>query len=106
MKGFPDDLLSDHQIQKQKEKLVEEARTLLEAIRKLGKSSKDSLTDPGTLVKAIEIGLIDAPDLRGSQIAKGIVKTSIVDGACVAIDSRTGQPLSEEKRIKRLFDSV
>ena len=105
MKGFPENLLIDHEIQQQKEKLKEEAKILLEAIRKLGGRYKDPLTSPEVLAKAIKLGLVDAPDLKGNEEAKGEISTGIIDGTCVAIDS-TGRALSEKERIKKIMGSV
>jgi hypothetical protein len=105
VKGFPVNLMAEPEIQSAKEKLKEEATVLLEAISSIGQGYKNPLTKPEVLVKAIEMGLLDAPDLKGSQIGRGEISTVIVDGACVAVDPKTGRVLSEKERIKRILDS-
>lgn len=100
---FPD-LGDDERVQQRKETLKQEARTLLEAIRRLGESrgADDPWGDPETITAAVEMGLLDAPHLRNNPAAKGTVVTQIVDGACVAVDPATRRPLTEEERIAQL----
>jgi hypothetical protein len=64
------------------------------------------LSDPATLGKAIRLGILDAPHLKGSHIAKGAMKTKIIDGACDAVDPKTEEPISEQKRIEGILDSL
>ena len=83
--------------------LVAETGMLLEAIRRLaGPEVADPWADTPTLARAVSSGLLDAPQLKGSRIARGAVSTRIVDGACVAVDPATARPLSESERIERL----
>lgn len=103
LRGFPDNLLSDPVIQQQREKLKAEASVLLDTIKESGRDYEDALTEPDVLTRAVEIGLLDAPDLRGNLVAKGEIVTSIVDGACVTVDPQNGKPLSEQERIERIL---
>ena len=106
--GLPD-MTSSRTVRKRKEELVSEANILLGAIKRIGNSQKpignraDSLTDPETLAKAIKIGLLDAPHLKGNKYAKGELVTKIINGACYAIDPDDNEILSEEERIRRIF---
>jgi hypothetical protein len=102
-RGFPQNSLRDKNIQWRKEELKEEASALLEAIKSLGKGKEDPLVDAEVMETAVRIGLLDAPDLKGNEIARGEITTAIVDGACVAVDSRTGKPLPERERIQTIM---
>jgi len=94
---------TDPKVMVRKANLLEEARYLLDAIKRLKKSSShDPLTSPETIAEAIKEGLLDASDLRGSGIARGKIVTAIVDGACVAVSSTNGKPIDEKERISEL----
>ncbi len=73
---------------------------MLEAIAELG-NGPDSLTDPRTIARAIEVGYLDAPHLKGNPYALGVVKTKMLDGACMAIDEQN-RPLGEAERTQRV----
>lgn len=100
--GMPD-MTKDPEVQRRKDELVEEAMIIVEAIQQLGASkAEDPLTDPNTLARAVEIGLLDAPQLKGNPYACGKVRTRIINGANYAVDEE-GNILSEKERIKRIF---
>jgi hypothetical protein len=62
---------------------------------------------PDTLARAVEIGLLDAPHLRGNAAACGKIVTRMIGGACLAVDQETGQPLPEAERVARaLYPSL
>ncbi|UCE45056.1 MAG: cobalamin B12-binding domain-containing protein [Methanobacteriota archaeon] len=91
---------ADPDISHRRDELTAEARFLIDAIKRLDQTnSHDPLISPDTIVAAVAEGLLDAADLRGSNIAKGRITTAIVNGACVAVDPTTGRPLSEKERI-------
>jgi len=98
--GFPN-LLLDEGVISRKEHLIKEAKILISSIKELGISGKDPLVDPEVIAKAIKIGLLDAPQLRGNPEACGKIKTRMINGGCEAVDEK-GNPLSEEERIERL----
>ena len=98
LKGQPD-MLADPVIQARKDHLIAEAQVTLQAIRNLaGPEVQDPLTDPATLGKAVREGILDAPHLRASKIARGSIQTRIINGGCEAIDT-DNQPLPERKRL-------
>jgi hypothetical protein len=100
-------MTADPIVQRRKEELITEAQVTLEAIKKLaGPDVPDPWVDPATLARAVTVGILDAPHLKGSPIAKGQIVTRIVDGMCVAVDPQTGRPLSEAERIARLGITV
>lgn len=102
--GAPD-MTADRAITKRRKELVKEANILLEAISRLaGPGAGDPLTDPATLTRAVTSGLMDAPQLRNNKFGRGEVRTRIVDGASVAVNSK-GKPVREQKRILEFWKS-
>ncbi len=102
LRGAPD-MTADPAVQDRKDHLISEAWVTLDAIRSLaGPGVSDPLADPGTLARAITTGILDAPHLRNSPIARGQIVTRIINGCCEAIDPETRRPLSEAERITRL----
>jgi methylmalonyl-CoA mutase cobalamin-binding subunit len=101
LEGQPD-MTQDPVVQERVVELVNEARVLIEAIRRLGADTVDDpLSDPGTLARAVEVGLLDTPQLKRNPFARGKIKTRAINGAIVAVDT-TGAPLSESERIRQL----
>jgi len=84
---------------------VREAMVIVDAVRQLGSGLADPLTDVEVLARAVEIGLLDAPQLKGNPHACGKVRTRPVNGAIVAVDEE-GRPLTESERIARIFQSL
>ncbi len=101
--GAPD-LAADTRVQERRDHLVSEAGVLLAAIRSLAPAgTPDPYTDTTTLARAVALGLLDAPHLRGNPAGRGQVVTALVGGACVAVDPATRQPLPEAERVGRLL---
>jgi methylmalonyl-CoA mutase cobalamin-binding subunit len=101
VRGAPG-MLFDPVVQQRKEELIAEAGITLEAIRNLAKAGiADPWTDPATLAKAVTTGILDAPQLKNNPFARGQVRTLIVSGKCVAVDSN-GRPLTESERLVQL----
>ena len=101
--GQPD-MSVDPIVQDRKTELISEARVTLDAIRALsGSQVKDALSDPATLTKAVSAGIMDAPQLRNNPFARGEIVTRIDKrGACIAVDQKVGEKISEEQRIAGL----
>ena len=55
------------------------------------------------LNKAVEMGLLDAPDLKGNRYARGEICTEMIEGACRTVDPGTGDVLDEKKRIENIL---
>ncbi len=105
IEGMPD-MSADPEVEKRKNELIKEAKVLLDAIRQIApKKTEDPFTDPETLGKALRIGILDAPHLKGSNIAKGAMVTKIINGACYALDPLTRKPISERERINDIIKS-
>jgi hypothetical protein len=96
--GLPD-MTGDPRVQTRKEKLLVEAGVLLDAIAGLATAGGNPFTNSDVLASAVELGLLDAPHLRGNSTGCGKVVTRIVNGACVAVDPATGRTLTEEERV-------
>src|SRR5205823_5358489 len=65
----------------------------------LAPASRDPYTDPDTLARAVEIGLLDAPHLRGNAAGCGKIVTRMIGGACMAAEPGTGKAIPEAERI-------
>ena len=99
--GQPD-MSADPLVQARAAELVAEAHVLIEAIRRLGAdAAEDPLSDPATLARAVQVGLLDAPQLKRNRFARGEIRSRIVNGAVVAIGP-DNQPLTESQRLRQL----
>jgi hypothetical protein len=98
--GLPD-MTGDPIVRRRKAQLLDEVQVLLGAITRLSRSDCDPYTDPDVLAGAVEMGLLDAPHLRGNAAGCGTIITRMIGGACMAIDPDTGSPLPEARRIAR-----
>lgn len=76
----------------------------MKAISSLSHDVHDPLTNPATLARAVELGILDAPHLRGNSAAQGNLVTRLVDGALYAYDFKERRILSEKERIDRILD--
>ncbi len=97
------DMTKDKRVQERKEKLIEEAKIIIEAIKSLQKSDIDPLIDPEVLTEAVRIGILDAPHLQGSDIARGELKTRMVSGALYAYDDENGRIIEEKERVNTIL---
>jgi len=104
--GLPG-LVDNRLVLARKEELLSEAKVLLDAIATLAPhGTSDPWTDPVTLERAVQTGLLDAPHLSGNPVARGKVVTKMINGACLAVDPITGQPINEHRRVKQLLSAV
>ncbi len=100
--GIPNPL-EDRKVVMRKNELVKEAQLLIATLQSLSdESAKDRLIDPDTYVRAVKEGILDTPHLRNNPIAKGLLKTKMIDGACLAIDPDSGNPIDEATRLRQL----
>lgn len=98
VEGQPE-MSGDPHVAARRDELLSEARVVIGAIRELApRGTADPLSDPETLARSVECGLLDAPDLAGNPAAAGTVRTAIVDGACRAVDDG-GRPVAESRRV-------
>lgn len=101
LEGSPS-LSRDPKVLKRKEELIEDAYSILEAIRSLGRGKENPFLDVEVLAQIVEKGVFDAPHLRGRPCAKGEISVSIQDGACRSFDPDQGRHLTEKERLRRL----
>jgi methylmalonyl-CoA mutase cobalamin-binding subunit len=101
VRGAPDPG-TDPRVQACKEELVADARLTLDAIRSLAAPGvEDPWTDTATLARAVTSGILDAPQLKNNRFGRGVVRTQIVNGMCLAVDAE-GRPLSEKVRLSNV----
>jgi hypothetical protein len=101
--GQPD-LTVDPDVMARKAELMEQAQVTLEAIKTIASASvADPWTDPATLAKSVSLGVMDAPQLRNNEYARGEIFTRIDErGACIVVDG-DGKPISESERLKKFL---
>ena len=101
LQGAPD-MTADPAVQHRAEELAAEAQVTLQAIQSIAaRDVLDPLSDAATLAQAVRRGILDAPHLRNNPFARGQIATSIINGACVAIQP-DGKPLSEKARLEKI----
>ena len=99
LNGQPD-MTVDPEVQARKKYLMAQARITLQAIQSIALGGiNDPLTDPATLNKAVNLGILDAPQLKNNSFAPGKIITRVLNGSSEAVDS-SGDPISEQVRLK------
>lgn len=97
------DMTHDPDVQERRDELVSEVTVLLKAIKSLSDSPHDPLTDPATLARAVQSGLLDAPQLRNNPYGRGHIRSGFDRrGACLALDEQ-GTLLPETSRLAATF---
>lgn len=97
--GAPN-MTRDPLILRRKQQLISEAQLTLQAIRSLApSSSRDPLSDPAVLAKAVTSGILDAPQLKNNPFGRGEIRTTIIAGACWAVNEK-GEALFEADRLQ------
>ncbi|MHA1476047.1 MAG: methionine synthase, partial [Promethearchaeota archaeon] len=104
--GLPD-YTKDPIIENRKNEILQEAQVLLDYIFKLGLSQgyEDPLLSPKFLTMIVQKGILDAPQLIGNNWALGKIKTRIINGKCVVVDS-SDSPISEKIRLSQIDDTL
>lgn len=101
--GLPN-MAKDPLVDERKRQLIQEAKLIIEIIKLLGGNKEEALTDPEILAKAVKMGILDAPHLKGNPEAAGILETRVISGAVYAVHPETKEPLSERERILLLIE--
>ncbi len=101
--GIPD-MTIDPVVIERKNEIINETHVLIDAIVELGHRMgiDDPLINPVVLTRAVKIGLLDAPQLRGNRFASGKIRTCPINGAIYAVDERN-HPISENTRIDKIM---
>lgn len=104
--GLPD-MRVDPLVMARKQELLQEAGTLLEALKEHGAGlSDDPWSEAAVLASAIKNGLLDAPHFKGNPHLCGKITTRLINGAWYAVDEMTGEPLSERARTQRILRDI
>ncbi len=94
--------LEDCWVRNEKDRIKYDALEIIEAIKSLGSGKDDDLLNPEILTEAVKIGILDAPALRGFSVAKGEIKTALVDGQYRCVDEN-GKVVSEKERLNKIL---
>jgi hypothetical protein len=101
VRGAPDPT-TDPRVQTRKDELIAEARITLDAICSLAVPGvEDPWADAATLSNAVISGILDAPQLKNNRFGRGLIRTQVVNGMCLAVDP-AGHPISEKERLAML----
>lgn len=100
------DITKDRRVQNRKRQLIEEAQITLDAIKSLSPDEQDPLSNAQTIAKAIKIGILDAPHLKGNPNAAGRLVTQLVDGALYPYDPEEKRIMTEEERVEKIFGKM
>ena len=92
----------DPAIVARKEELLSEAKVIIDFILEEYKDYEDPLGNVDVLCDCIRSGYIDAVHILKNDKYKGNLKTTIVDGKCLAIDPETGKIIDEKERLAKL----
>lgn len=98
------DMTKDKTVNNRKEELILDAKAILNAIVLLNPTASDPLSDPETLEKAVKIGILDAPHLKGNPAACGKLVTRLVNGALYAYDVNKGRIIPEKERLEKIME--
>ncbi|WP_343210433.1 hypothetical protein [Anaerolentibacter hominis] len=97
------DSTQDAGVQERKAEIMREAGLLLNFIHdQYSHYSKDPFGDPMVLSDCIKRGIIDAPHIVKNDRFIGILETRVLNGKCVAYDSKSQKTLTEEERLAML----
>ncbi len=101
------DVEKDTSIIKRKEYLVNEAKELLEAIKKYGEGKdEDPLSSPEIISGAIKCGILDAPHFSGNEHLCGKIMTKLTEGSWNAISKESGEVIQEKERCDDILKQI
>ena len=97
------DPVCDPAVQNRKGELISEARMLIDfIIDQYRDVSADPLADPNVIADCVRRGILAAPHILQSDLYRGVLKTRIIGGKCVAFDDGTGLQISESQRLETI----
>lgn len=94
----------DARVVQRKEKLLREAKYLLDFVCREYKEYEDPLANPKVIADCIKRGIFDAVHIVKNEKFRGNLHTRILDGCCEAIDISTGKAISEYERLQRIVE--
>lgn len=92
----------DERIAARKEVLISEAKVLLDFILNKYSYVRDPLMNPEILADVVKKGYMDAVHIVKGNKFKGDLRTTFVDGTCVAYDKETNEVVNEATRLAHL----
>jgi hypothetical protein len=95
--------VTDPLVKKRRDELMAEAGYLLDYIRtEYSAMSDDPLADPKVLSDCIIRGILDAPHIVKGGKFRGTLQTRIINGKCLAWDSKFKRAINERERLETL----
>lgn len=95
-------IIGNTAVDDRRRRLHTEAELVLSAISGLAEEGEDAFSSARVIAKAIAVGILDAPHLKGNVYARGELRTRIIDGAVACIDPKTAEPIDEQRRLEEL----
>lgn len=78
---------------------------IVEAIKSIADGDEEGLLNSEVLFEAVKIGILDAPALKSFSVAKGEIKTTIMNGQCRFVNENR-EVLSEIERLSKILRGV
>ena len=94
-------IIDNLEIQRRKKELLNEAKILIDFIYQEYKDYDDPLINSFVLADIVKKGYLDAPHILKEGKFKGDLRTTIVNGKCIAVDE-DNEPINEITRIRKL----
>lgn len=95
----------DESVINRKNQLISEAKVLIDFIKDEYSMYKEPLANPIVIADCVKRGILDAPHIVKNDKFRGILKTKIVNGKCVAYSKDDEKVLSEAERIDLLLNN-
>ena len=100
--GMPD-MTADPTVLDRTRELLSEAQITLQAVYEIaGNPMIDPYTDPPSLARAVQLGILDAPHLRNNRYGLGKIRTQVINGKCLTVNS-DGMPITEMERLAAIL---
>lgn len=102
--GLPD-LTLDSEVQVRKKEILDDAILFINVFEIYARNLRieNPYLSPKYLTEIVKIGLFDAPQLKGSRVAKGEVNSKIIDGKCVLVNNK-GDLIREIDRLNQISE--
>ncbi|WP_211221524.1 cobalamin B12-binding domain-containing protein [Selenomonas ruminantium] len=92
----------DDRVLERKNELISEAKILLSFIEEMYSEYDNPLTNPEVLADCIKKGFIDAVHIKKNEKFRGILRTKLEKGMCLACDEN-GNTMTEQERLQKLL---
>ncbi len=99
----PEMILSNPDFIQRKNMLKREAMAILNGIETIGRAGDDPLAESVVLKRAVELGILDAPQFKNRPPAKGEIATAPFDGNYFSINPTTIKKIKETERVNLIL---